>query len=68
MIWEVDDPTPTLCLHPHTPRYEQAVMASYMEDNGSVRLCPSAPWCGRAIQVCGEGGGPSATDSACNNL
>jgi ariadne-1 len=32
-------------------KFEQACMLSYLEDNRSVRICPSAPWCGSAIQV-----------------
>ena len=32
-------------------KYEQGYLGSFIEDNHNVRLCPSAPWCGRAIQV-----------------
>ena len=32
-------------------KYEQGYMGSFIEDNHNVRLCPSAPWCGSAIQV-----------------
>ncbi|GAX80454.1 hypothetical protein CEUSTIGMA_g7893.t1 [Chlamydomonas eustigma] len=35
-------------------KYEQAYLSSYLEENHRVRLCPSVPWCGRAIQVEGE--------------
>mmetsp|Transcript_12045 Transcript_12045/g.25884 ORF Transcript_12045/g.25884 Transcript_12045/m.25884 type:complete len:537 (+) Transcript_12045:152-1762(+) len=35
-------------------KFEEAQLASYMEDNSNVRLCPSVPWCGRAIQVEGD--------------
>ena len=32
-------------------KYKQSHLESYMEDNQRVVFCPSAPWCGRAIEV-----------------
>ena len=32
-------------------KFEQGYMGSFIEDNHNVRLCPSAPWCGNAVQV-----------------
>ena len=32
-------------------KYEQKLLDSYIEDNKSVRWCPSVPHCGCAIQV-----------------
>ena len=32
-------------------KYEEKLLDSYIEDNKSVRWCPSVPHCGRAIQV-----------------
>ncbi|CAD7702037.1 unnamed protein product [Ostreobium quekettii] len=39
---------------PALKRYQQALLESYIEDNQNVRWCPSAPHCGRAIQVDGD--------------
>ena len=33
-------------------KFDQGYVGSYIEDNHNVRLCPSVPWCGSAIQVC----------------
>jgi hypothetical protein len=35
-------------------KYKQSLLESYMEDNAKVRFCPSVPWCGRAVEVCGS--------------
>lgn len=35
-------------------KYEQKLLDSYIEDNKSVRWCPSVPHCGCAIQVDGD--------------
>ncbi|KAG1675373.1 hypothetical protein FOA52_012292 [Chlamydomonas sp. UWO 241] len=35
-------------------RLKQACLLSFIEDNSNVRICPSTPWCGRAIQVEGD--------------
>lgn len=40
--------------HESLDRYRQALLESYIEDNQNVRWCPSAPHCGRAIQVDGD--------------
>lgn len=32
-------------------KYEEKLLDSYIEDNKSVRWCPSVPHCGCAIQV-----------------
>uniref|UniRef100_A0A0D9VWI2 RBR-type E3 ubiquitin transferase n=1 Tax=Leersia perrieri TaxID=77586 RepID=A0A0D9VWI2_9ORYZ len=32
-------------------RFNQLLLVSYLDDNDSVKFCPSAPHCGRAIQV-----------------
>ncbi|KAL6893513.1 hypothetical protein ACP4OV_007611 [Aristida adscensionis] len=33
-------------------RFDRFLLESYLEDNDSVKWCPSAPHCGRAIRVC----------------
>lgn len=32
-------------------KYSQSHLQSYLEDNARVAFCPSAPWCGHAIEV-----------------
>lgn len=32
-------------------KYNHSHMQSYLEDNARVTFCPSAPWCGNAVQV-----------------
>lgn len=32
-------------------KYRQSHLESYLEDNPRVAFCPSAPWCGHAVQV-----------------
>uniref|UniRef100_J3LQX5 RBR-type E3 ubiquitin transferase n=1 Tax=Oryza brachyantha TaxID=4533 RepID=J3LQX5_ORYBR len=36
-------------------RFSRLLLESYLEDNDSVKWCPSAPHCGRAIQVAAAG-------------
>ena len=36
---------------PLASRYSRDRLQSYLEDNARVRFCPSAPWCGRCIEV-----------------
>lgn len=51
---------------PHPPQAEPEVFAkyahshmqSYLEDNARVAFCPSAPWCGNAVEVGGRAAGP----------
>ncbi|MEW5311065.1 MAG: hypothetical protein WDW38_002808 [Sanguina aurantia] len=35
-------------------KYNHSLLMSYVEDNASVKFCPSVPWCGRAVQVNGD--------------
>lgn len=35
-------------------KYSQSHLQSYLEDNARVAFCPSAPWCGHAIEVDGD--------------
>lgn len=37
--------------HKLLQKYEEKLLDSYIEDNRSVRWCPSVPHCGCAIQV-----------------
>ncbi|XP_040378537.1 probable E3 ubiquitin-protein ligase ARI1 [Oryza brachyantha] len=43
-------------------RLDHFLLESYVEDNGAVRWCPSAPHCGRAIRV---DGGDRCCDMSC---
>ena len=38
----------------HLAKFKQAILVSFIEENHSVKCCPSIPWCGRAISVKGD--------------